>query len=442
MYDAISALDGRYADQCAELTPVVSEFGLVKFRVFTEIAWLLLLKRQRIIPSGINLKSLDAVVKNFNGSEFEKIKKIEAATRHDVKAVEYYLRTFLAEDAWPWIHFACTSEDINNLSYALQVQEGLKVVLSFLKEGVVADLRDKARKWKDVPMLSRTHGQPATPTTTGKEFAVYVYRLESIVNKLESVEIKGKMNGATGNYAAHLVAFPEADWISLSREFVEGLGLSWNPLTTQIENHDYQSEILDHIGRLSSVLSDLSTDIWGYIALGYFGQKLVDGEVGSSTMPHKVNPIDFENARGNLKFSRGIGRTLSDELPISMWQRDLSDSTLQRNFGLVFGHFLLGLKSLTRGLGKIELRGDVLLSDLHNNPEVLTEAIQTILRKNGYGDAYEQLKELSRGKRITLEEIRAFIKELKITDTDKENLLKLTPDSYVGQSAELVTKFL
>lgn len=438
----ISALDGRYSKKVVELSEIVSEFGLMKYRIRTEIAWLSFLKKHGIIPNEVDIESLSTVIESFNDQEFEKIKNIESTTKHDVKAVEYYLREHVTESAWPWIHFACTSEDINNIAYALMLKDAQHVVLTCLKESIINTLREKARTWKSVPMLARTHGQPATPTTMGKELGVYVLRLTSIRNRLESLPILAKINGATGNYAAHTVAFPDVDWIKVSQEFITDLGLSWNPLTTQIENHDYQSEMLDHISRMCSVLTDLCTDVWGYISIGYFGQRLVAGEVGSSTMPHKVNPIDFENARGNFKITRGIARTLSDELPISMWQRDLSDSTLQRNFGLVFGHFLLGLKSLENGLKKIELKEDVLEADLAENPEVLTEAIQTVLRKNGHADAYEQLKELSRGRRVSLEEIRTFIKTLTIVESDKENLLVLTPSLYIGKSAELVERFL
>lgn len=438
MNHPVSALDGRYSKKLTELSGIVSEFGLMKYRITVEVAWLHFLKDNSIIPPEVDLVKLSNVVSEFNSVEFEKIKEIEVTTKHDIKAVEYYLRDYVDKSAWSWIHFACTSEDINNISYALLLKDAQKVTLDFLQKTILYNLEQKALSWKDTSMLAHTHGQPATPTTVGKEFAVYAHRVQTICTRLQAVPIMAKINGATGNYAAHNVAFPHIDWITLSKEFIESFNLSWNPLTTQIENHDYQSEILDHVSRLCSVLSDLCTDMWGYISIEYFGLKLSQGEVGSSTMPHKVNPIDFENARGNFKLTRGIARTLSDELPISMWQRDLSDSTLQRNFGLVFGHFLLGLKSLENGLNKIELRKDILERDLAKNPEVLTEAIQTVLRKNGYADAYEQLKELSRGRTVTLEEIRAFVQMLKINSADKEILNALTPNTYVGKSGELV----
>lgn len=441
MQHHITALDGRYASKVTELSEIVSEFGLMKYRVQVEVAWLLLLKKHGIIPKSIVLPDLQNIVDNFSDTDFESIKEIEKTTNHDVKAVEYFLQKHTKEDVWPYIHFACTSEDINNIAYALMLRDARKIVVQSLLT-IINDGKSKATEWKNVPMLSRTHGQAATPTTMGKELAVYVYRLSNILLHIERTPITAKLNGATGNYASHTAAYPDVRWIALSEEFVTSFDLSWNPLTTQIENHDQQSELLDHVARLCSVLADLCTDVWGYISIGYFGQKIVDGEVGSSTMPHKVNPIDFENARGNFKLARGIARTLSDELPISMWQRDLSDSTLQRNFGLVFGHVLLGLQSLQKGLGKIQLRKEMLQKDLEHNPEVLTEAIQTVLRKNGHTDAYEQLKALSRGRRVSLEEIRSCIQTLEIAQDDKERLLTLTPETYTGKSAKLVEEFL
>lgn len=442
MQHAITALDGRYAPKIAELSEIVSEFGLMKYRTQVEVAWLNFLVAEELISAEIKVSDLSGIVENFGDKEYEAIKKIEATTNHDVKAVEYFLREHTDESVWPWIHFACTSEDINNIAYALMLKDAREIILNSLELDIIQDIKKKAVEWKGVPMLSRTHGQTATPTTLGKELAVFSYRLEKVREVLASVPVTAKINGATGNFAAHSVAFPETDWITLSEKFVTSLDLNWNPLTTQIESHDNQAYMLNEIARLSTILSDLCTDVWGYISNGYFGQKVVAGEVGSSTMPHKVNPIDFENARGNFKLARGIARTLSDELPISMWQRDLSDSTLQRNFGLVFGHFLLGLKSLEKGLGKIELKEDVLKKDLQDNPEVLTEAIQTVLRKNGHADAYEQLKALSRGKRVTLDEIYDFVRDLEITESDKEILLTLTPETYTGQSEKLVEEFV
>ncbi len=441
MTHPITALDGRYQSKVAELSEITSEFGLMKYRVQVEVAWLNFLKQEGIVPTDIAVPDLLQLVTDFSGEHFEAIKELEATTNHDVKAVEYFIQQHCDEAVWPWIHFACTSEDINNLSYALMLKEA-RVVVSKSTASILEDLQAKAIEHKATPMLSRTHGQPATPTTIGKELAVFHYRLKQAEETLSAVPVIGKLNGATGNFAAHSVAFPGTDWIDLSERFVTSLGVAYNPLTTQIESHDNQAALLDAYARECTILSDLCSDVWGYISIGYFGQKVVEGEVGSSTMPHKVNPIDFENARGNFKLARGIARTLADELPISTWQRDLSDSTLQRNFGLVFGHFLLGLKSLEKGLSKIELRAEVLKADLETNPEVLTEAIQTVLRKNGHTDAYEQLKSLSRGKRVTLEEIRTFIQDLDVTDEDKANLLELTPATYVGKSVDLVDRCL
>jgi adenylosuccinate lyase len=442
MQHPISALDGRYASKITELSEICSEFGLTKYRVQVEVSWLLFLKSKQIIPDSVSLPDLQKVVDDFSDADFEAIKEIEQTTNHDVKAVEYFIQKLTEEDVWPWIHFSCTSEDINNVSYALMLTDAREVISKSVELDIINDIKQKSQDWKSIPMLGRTHGQVATPTTMGKEMAVFAYRLTKIKESIEAVPVTAKINGATGNYAAHVVAFPEVDWIKVSEEFITSLNLIWNPLTTQIESHDNQAALLDNIARLTTALSDLCTDLWGYISIGYFGQKVVDGEVGSSTMPHKVNPIDFENARGNFKLARGIARTLADELPISMWQRDLSDSTLQRNFGLVFGHMLLGLKSLKRGLSKIEIKEVILQKDLEENPEVLTEAIQMVLRKNGHTDAYEQLKALSRGKRVSLDEIYEFIKALEISDTDKDTLLSLTPATYIGKSAELVEKFV
>lgn len=442
MQHPITALDGRYKSHVAELSDIVSEFGLMNYRVQVEIEWLFFLKKKNIIPHKISLNKLKTLKRAFGLKHCQKIKDIEKTTRHDVKAVEYFLREYTDKATWPWIHFACTSEDINNVAYTLQTRDSHVVVTTFLKQRVIKDLKQKAVKWKSTPMLSRTHGQPATPTTMGKEVAVFVYRLEQAFERTQSIPMSAKWNGASGVYAAHTVTLPNVNWIKFSQEFIESFDLEWNPLTTQIESHDNQAASLDSVAQLSSILIDLCSDMWGYISIGYFGQKMVKGEVGSSTMPHKVNPIDFENARGNFKIARGIARTLSDELPISMWQRDISDSTLQRNLGLVFGHFLVGLKNLERGLSKVELQKEVLSKDLEDNPEVLTEAIQTVLRKNGHADAYEQLKKLSRGKRLSLQEIRGFIQTLDLEEKDREELLKLSPKDYTGKAKELVEKFV
>ncbi len=440
----LSPLDGRYYPKVKELGPIFSEFGLMKARVSVEAEWLLFLAEQGIAPEMDTAvqEKLKEVVKKFSEANFQEIKEIESTTNHDVKAVELFLREKVDKKYWPWIHFACTSEDINNLSYALILRDGKSVVLSNLTK-ISDDLKNKAKQWKSVPMLCRTHGQTATPSTMGKEMAVFYHRLNLGIQATECLPTLGKINGATGTYAAHQVTFPNVDWIGLSQEFVKKkLGLTWNPLTTQIESHDGQTALLHNLCHFSSILIDLARDIWGYISLGYFGQKVIKGEVGSSTMPHKVNPIDFENAEGNFKLARGIARTLADELPISRWQRDLTDSTLQRNFGLVFGHFLLGLKSLEKGLGKLELREEILSQDLENAPEVLTEAVQTVLRAHGHHDAYEQLKDFSRGKALNLEQIYEFIDSTDLPETEKRKLKDLTPAKYVGLAAKLVEQFV
>ncbi len=436
---ALSPLDDRYSEKVKELEPIFSEFGLAHARTKVEIEWLYFLAEKKLAPKvPTKLRKLG---ENFGPKEFKAIKDIEKKTNHDVKAVEMFLRSHTDKKHWPWLHFACTSEDINNTAYALMMQDGLTVVLDAL--GIILDdLYGKAREWKGVSMLCRTHGQTATPSTMGKEMSVFLFGLTQSFQTLAQMPIFAKFNGATGTYAAHKAAFPKLDWIKLSQEFVEEkLGCSWNPLTTQIESHDGQVALLNEITLTESILIDLCQDVWGYISLGYFGQKVVKGEVGSSTMPHKVNPIDFENAEGNFKISRGVARTLADELPISRWQRDLTDSTLQRNFGLVFGHFLLGLKSLLKGLGKLELKEDVLKADLDNAPEVLTEAVQTVLRAHGNADAYDELKKFSRGKKLSLAEVRKFIDQTKLPDKEKKRLKKLTPETYTGLAEKLVDTF-
>lgn len=441
----LSPLDGRYADKVQELELIFSEFGLMRYRTMVEIQWLLFLSDQGIAPviGETNRIGLLAVCDSFGPEEFRAIKKIEATTNHDVKAVEYFLRELLPKELWSWIHFACTSEDINNTAYALMLRDGRDLVVQKLKGEILPELKSLAVAWKSQPLLCRTHGQTATPSTMGKELAVFVSRLEFLLGKIQATPVTAKINGATGTYSAHVAAFPDADWLDLSERFIEDrLDLTWNPLTTQIESHDSAAMLLNHLGLCANVLIDLSRDVWGYISLGYFGQKTIAGEVGSSTMPHKVNPIDFENAEGNLKLARGIGRTLSDELPISRWQRDLTDSTLQRNYGLVFGHFLLALKSLHKGLNKLELRANTINKDLQSAPEVLTEAVQTVLRAHGHHDAYEQLKKFSRGQALTLEQVYEFVEQSDLPETAKKPLLKLTPESYVGLAEKLVDEFI
>jgi adenylosuccinate lyase len=434
----ISALDGRYAKQVAKLAPIMSESGLMAFRLKVMSMWLIFLREKQIIPVDCSdVHSLENA--GFESDDaYKRIKELEDTTNHDVKAVEYYMREKLPGALWPWIHFACTSEDVNNAAYALMLQKANEV-LEEAEDSVLQVLKEMATTWASVPMLSRTHGQPATPTTMGKEIAVFAHRLSRILERKCSIEGVAKWNGATGNYAAHAFALPDLDWIELSRTFVSDyVESNWNPLTTQIESHDDLAALLGEMGHVSSVMIDLCTDIWGYISNEYLGLKFKKTETGSSTMPGKVNPIDFENARGQFVMARGVGRTLADALPISTWQRDLTDSTLQRNLGTVYGHYLAGLTSLNRGLQKLEIRSDVLQADLERHPEVLGEAIQTVLRKHGDSGAYEKLKDVLRGNKVTLEEIRGFIRKLSIPDEDKTRLLALTPETYIGVSAQLV----
>jgi adenylosuccinate lyase len=443
--NTISPLDGRYAEKIKDVSALFSEFGLMQARTKVEILWLIFLSEKGLAPKmNEALKiALMTVIDNFTEEEFQKIKDIEATTNHDVKAVEYFIRDLVPENFWPWVHFACTSEDINNTSYGLIIKQGRDRLVNIFETEILEDLASKSKEWKAQPLLSRTHGQTATPTTMGKEFGVFHYRLTAIIDSIKNTPITAKINGATGTYSAHVIAFPEVDWIEFSREFIEKkLELTWNPMTTQIECHDQQAVILNRIGVASSILIDLNRDVWGYISLGYFGQKTVAEEVGSSTMPHKVNPIDFENAEGNLKLARGIARTLSDELPISRWQRDLTDSTLQRNFGLVFGHFLLAIRSLKKGLGKLEIKPAKLLADLQAAPEVLTEVVQTVLRKYGHADAYDQLKAFSRGKALSLEEVREFVNQTDLPQNEKDLLNNLTPETYTGEAERLVDLFV
>lgn len=441
---ALSPLDDRYASKVSPLDPILSESGLIKYRIQVEVEWLIFLSEKGFCPEldTTQKDTLRRLYTDFSDAYFYAVKDIEKTTNHDVKAVEIFLRNHIPEKFWSWIHFGCTSEDINNTSYAIMLRSATEMILNTFNE-LLDDLGEKALKWKGTPMLSRTHGQTATPTTVGKEMAVFLFRLNRIVLTISSVPFPGKFSGATGNFAAHIAAFPDQDWTELSQEFVENrLELQWAPLTTQIENHDSQAELLNNLSRFATVSIDLCRDMWGYISLGYFGQKVITGEVGSSTMPHKVNPIDFENAEGNFKIARGIARTLADELPISRWQRDLTDSTLQRNFGLVFGHILLALTSLRKGLSKVEIKEDRLLADLQSSPEVLTEAVQTVLRAHGHHDAYDQLKNFSRGNALSLEDVRQFIANVPIPEADKKRLSALTPETYTGMSEKLVDMFV
>jgi adenylosuccinate lyase len=445
--NAISPIDGRYADKSAELRPLFSERGLIRQRVRVEALWLKALAAEsgivelRGLPSEA-LTVLDALASGVTDADAAEIKRTERETNHDVKAVEYFVKSRLdAVPAWrsrrEFVHFACTSEDINNLSYALMLKEARDQVLLSRLDTLITRLRTLAHANAALPMMSRTHGQPATPTTLGKEIANFAYRLQRQRSRFMAVTIEGKINGAVGNFNAHLVAYPQVDWASVGRRFVESLGLVWNPYTTQIEPHDWTAEYFDALARINTVLIDLCRDMWGYISIGYFKQRVVAGEVGSSTMPHKVNPIDFENGEGNLGIANALLRFLSDKLPVSRWQRDLTDSTVLRNIGVGAAHSLIAWKSIERGLDRVEVDGARLADDLEANWELLAEPIQTVMRRFGVENAYEQLKALTRGQRITPASLRQFVGELAIPDEAKEALLQLSPATYIGLAERL-----
>jgi adenylosuccinate lyase len=451
---ALSPLDGRYAKRLAALRPLMSEMGYMHRRVQVEVAWFIALSDAGFAefkPLSPGARTyLMGLVKHFSEADAEAIKTIEKKTNHDVKAVEYWIKSkFEArpelEKAAEFVHFACTSEDINNTSHALQLKGARDQVLMPSLDTVIGQLRDMAHQYADVPMLSRTHGQTASPTTVGKEMANVVMRLQAARERIAAVSLKGKMNGAVGNYNAHLAAWPDFDWEGFSRRVVEtpepiGLGLSFQPYSIQIEPHDYMAEFFDAVARTNTILIDLSRDIWGYVSLGYFKQKLKDGEIGSSTMPHKVNPIDFENAEGNLGLANALLKHLSEKLPISRWQRDLTDSTVLRNMGVALGYAVLAWDSLRVGLGKLELNREALDADLDAAWEVLAEPIQTVMRRFGVAGAYEQLKEVTRGKTVSPEALHGLIRSLDIPQAEKDRLLAMTPASYVGQAAALARR--
>lgn len=448
---ALSPLDGRYAGQVEPLRALFSEYGLMKFRIKVELEWLKMLAAEPGIEevkpfSDATVREIDDVIAQFGVEHAEEVKAIEARTNHDVKAIEYWLKERLSGNpevmaASEFIHFACTSEDINNLSHALMLKTARNTVLLPVLDEVIGKLSTMAHELAAQPMMSRTHGQPATPSTLGKELANVVYRLQRQREQLVRQEILGKINGAVGNYNAHLVAYPEVDWESLCGRFVSGLGLTFNPYTIQIEPHDYMAELYQTMARINTILIDLNRDVWGYISLGYFKQRVVAGEVGSSTMPHKVNPIDFENAEGNLGLANAILGHLAEKLPVSRWQRDLTDSTVLRNMGVGFGYTLLGLRACLKGLNKLEANPAALLGDLDATWELLAEPIQTVMRRYGVPNPYEQLKELTRGKDgVTRETLAAFIRNLDIPETEKTRLLELTPDSYLGKAEELARR--
>jgi adenylosuccinate lyase len=447
--NALSPLDGRYQTKLDALRPYFSEYALIKHRAWVEVEWLKALSAaqdlQEIAPfSAETIKELDAAIANFSEADATQVKAIEARTNHDVKALEYWLKEKFdgnpeIKKASEFIHFACTSEDINNLSHGLMLKTARdNIMLPFL-ESLIARLSELAHQLAAQPMLSRTHGQTASPTTMGKELANVVYRLKRQQAQLANNEILGKINGAVGNFNAHLSAYPEFNWEGFAKAFVESLDLTYNPMTIQIEPHDYMAELYDTLARINTILIDLNRDIWGYISVGYFKQKVKAGEIGSSTMPHKVNPIDFENSEGNLGMANAILRHMAEKLPISRWQRDLTDSTVLRNMGVGFGYTLLGYDSCLRGLNKLEVNAAKLAEDLDNSWEVLAEPIQTVMRRYGIENPYEQLKELTRGKGgINKDSLHVFISHLNIPHDAKVALLSLTPASYIGKATELV----
>ncbi len=447
---SLSPLDGRYAAKVDALRAQFSEFGLIRRRLQVEIEWLKALAAEphfAEIPafSPATVTVLDQLVADFTTEHAAEVKEIESVTNHDVKALEYWIKKQLANNVEvmrvsEFIHFACTSEDINNLSHALMLKAARDDAMLPMLDRVVGRLRDLAHEHASLPMMSRTHGQPATPTTLGKEMANVVYRLERAHARIADVSLLGKINGAVGNYNAHLAAYPDYDWESFARRFVENLGLEFNPYTIQIEPHDAMAELFDAFARVNTILVDLDRDVWGYISLGFFRQKLKAGEIGSSTMPHKVNPIDFENSEGNLGLANAVLKHLSEKLPISRWQRDLTDSTVLRNMGVALGYTLLGYDSLLRGLNKLEANADCLCTDLDANWELLAEPIQTVMRRYGIANPYEKLKELTRGNRISREGMQDFVRSLEIPQVAREELLKLTPWDYTGKAAELAKR--
>jgi len=448
---ALSPLDGRYHGKVDSLRGYFSEFGLIRFRVHIEIEWLKALAAQADIPevgpySDETIAQLDALNANFCEADAQAIKNIEKTTNHDVKAIEYWLRDQLCANpqtanSLEFIHFACTSEDINNLSHALMLKNGRDAAMLPALKLIISRLTDLAHQLADIPMLCRTHGQTATPSTLGKEMANVVYRLRRATQRIESVEILGKINGAVGNYNAHLSAYPDVDWEAFAERFVTAQGLTFNPYTIQIEPHDYMAELFDAFARVNTILIDLNRDIWGYISMGFFKQKVVKGEVGSSTMPHKVNPIDFENSEGNLGLANALLRHLSEKLPVSRWQRDLTDSTVLRNMGVALGYTLLAYESCLKGLNKLEVNAPRVAADLDASWEVMAEPIQTVMRRYNIENAYDKLKELTRGQSgINRESLAAFISTLAIPEAEKQRLLQLSPDSYIGKAAELAKR--
>ncbi|MBA6412327.1 adenylosuccinate lyase [Parahaliea sp. F7430] len=441
---AVSPIDGRYGSKTSALREVFSEYGLIKRRVLVEVRWL---QQLAALPGVSEVPALSAaanellenIAKNFSEADAERVKAIEATTNHDVKAVEYFIKERFADNQEllaisEFVHFACTSEDINNLSHALMLRDGVSEVIVPEMQRIEAALTDLAVSAAEAPMLSRTHGQTASPSTMGKEIANVVARLRRQIKQVQAIEYLGKINGAVGNYNAHLSAYPEVDWQANAQNFVESLGLTFNPYTTQIEPHDYMAELFDAVARFNTILLDFDRDVWGYISLGYFKQKTVAGEVGSSTMPHKVNPIDFENSEGNLGLANAVLGHLSAKLPISRWQRDLTDSTVLRNMGVGMAYSLIAYQASLKGIGKLELNEARLASDLDNSWEVLAEPIQTVMRRYGIEKPYEKLKDLTRGQEMNRDTIQAFVSNLELPQEAKDELLALTPANYIGNA--------
>jgi adenylosuccinate lyase len=440
--ESISPIDGRYRGVTENISKYFSEYAYIKYRVIVEVKWLeKILNTKEIVNANENIDVLEDIISNFNLIECERVKEFEATTNHDVKAIEYYVREKIKgtqiEKYSHFVHFACTSEDINNIAHSLMLKDALEKEILPQMDKLISSVKDKAKELKELPLLAHTHGQGATPTTVGKELAVFVYRWEYIKQKLESIKLKSKFNGATGNFAAHSVCI-DLDWIKFAKDFVESFGLEYNPLVTQIESHDTICEVMSYIKLFNNITMDFNQDMWTYISMKYFKQKAVATETGSSVMPHKVNPINHENSMANIRMANSIIDNFTNNLQISRMQRDLSDSSNLRNIGVVLAHTLISIIQSIKGFNKMEPNEKVLFEELESNPEVLAEAIQTVLRKNGYNNAYEMLKELTRGKEVTLDTMREFVTSLDIPNTDKDKLLKLTPTNYVGLSSKLV----
>lgn len=449
---AISPIDGRYGEKAKALRSIFSEFGLIKYRVIVEVRWLQQLAAADHITevpalSDVANQFLEAIVTDFSTDDAQRVKDIERTTNHDVKAVEYFLKERFAENAelhaiTEFVHFACTSEDINNLSHGLMLKEACEEVLLPTCDQVLDAIKNLAKTYRSEPLMSRTHGQPATPTTLGKEMANVYLRLKQQREQIANVKLLGKINGAVGNYNAHLAAYPDYDWHTHSEAFVTSLGLTWNPFTTQIEPHDYMAELFHAVERFNTIMIDFDRDIWAYIAVGHFKQKTIAGEIGSSTMPHKVNPIDFENSEGNLGIANALLAHLAIKLPVSRWQRDLTDSTVLRTLGVGFAHSLVAYQATLKGISKLEVNTDNLAQELDQNWELLAEPIQTVMRRYAIENPYEKLKELTRGKRVTQKDLHHFITALEIPDAEKARLYNLTPASYLGDAIRLVDELL